>query len=369
MEVQGSMRLHFWTLLCLLLSGMVETKTIENYILQNHTALLKVPGCQVEDLDDLQWEEGKLRLARWNKKKESTPSYYSGCKDITLPCTLHQNGSLFLRRPNEKTNYTLKVYKEDGNPRCEETVVVIVEDVLEQPVIHHNCTRKGIKIRCSTNARSISNLTLSCSSKSETTSEKSATITINEHKVDVSCVIKNRLSQSTATRTVVCGVWDIYLIASVAGGAVALIIFIALVFYTVKYKPWRSHSRNEEDVEISRLQSNTLQRQLPQPPDQTDPGYLSGSSQGDFTVLACVEKATIPHRQEAQEMAPEGKKGKKPNRSQRQPPQDPGENAKMYVQVSPRHPTPALPGNHPSEQAPKPQPRTKSKPQRRNYKN
>lgn len=336
----------------------------EKYAVRGGPVQLDVPDgpeCQVSESDNVEWKKlDQIRLAKWKK----IPTYYSDCSS-TVPdkCTLHQNGTLYLRGPNsETTSYTVNVYNSSGYPKCSGTVTVIVEDEVTAPVVSHNCTSSGALLRCSAPGIG-SELTLSYGAKSQTTQEESITLTIKERKVEVTCVTRNRVSERSATLTVTCTGWDLVLIASVAGGAVALIIFIILVIYSVKYKPWRSHSR--EEVEINEPQPSTLQRQV-QTPGPT--GHRSGC--GDFTERGeSVLKPPTPHRPEPHEPAPGGRSGKQ-TKNRRAPPQAPEETAPMYpTALAPQQTRPNLPGNHPSEQAPRPQPRTKSKPPRQNRKN
>ncbi|XP_069800775.1 T-cell surface antigen CD2 isoform X2 [Dendropsophus ebraccatus] len=347
METPGSVLLFSWTgLFCsLLLSGTIGVRSEEFYTAPNQTVLLRVPTCAVQPSDTIVWErhdKENVRLARWKEK----PSYYSDC-DQGL-CVLYQNGSLSLQQPEGKKHYTMTVHTSRGDHKCNQTTTLIVEDLLEAPILKHSCSSKGASLTCSSSGSSISLLSLSWSRGSKNTSERSIQSNINLAKADVTCTVRNRVSDSTSTMTVNCAGWDIYLIASVAGGAVFLIIFIALVICTVKYKPWRSHSH--PDVEMNDIQHH----RLPQLPGPTSPAYMSGTTQDDLTEQGSPLQDT---------REPGGRKGKQ-NRGRRPAPQAPGEMVVSYTSTSQRN-VPALPGNHPNEQAPRPQPRTVSKPQRK----
>ncbi|CAN2387696.1 hypothetical protein PRIEUP_LOCUS12015, partial [Pristimantis euphronides] len=360
MDIQGSLRIYFWALLCLHLSGMLESKTVEKYTVLNRTEILDFLHCQVSDVDTMEWYEGANLLAKWKKG----PKPYRDC--ISMACEMHQNGSLSLRKSNEMTtNYILKVYDNNGNLRCSESVTVIVEDALGPPVISHECTQQGVSIHCSTSARSLSELTLSWNGKLQSTREKTITIIKREQKGNVVCNITNSVSHNSAIQSVNCAGWSIYLIASVAGGGVALIIFIALVYYSVKYKPCKSYSRYGEKEDVDGLQVSTLQRQVQPCPDQTGHLRSGGGDQGDITEHGYNQKPPTPQRLESQETG--GRKGKQ-KMSQRQLPQAQAEfTTKYYIVPNLQQTVPPLPGNHPSEQPPQPQPR--SKPQRQNRKN
>ncbi|KAM4047895.1 T-cell surface antigen CD2 isoform 1-T1 [Anomaloglossus baeobatrachus] len=363
MEVQGSVRLFPWTRLgyILLLSGMVEIRGAEIYIVPGHPLILNVPNCeQLSDSDSIEWEDEAIRLGKWKKM----PTYYNYC-NATL-CTAHPNGSLTIQKPKEKTTiYRVKVYSSTGTRKCYNNVSVIVEEMLPPPILSYNCTSAGTYIYCATSAQNRANLTLSWGSKLQTTEEKSIAKTIKEQNGPLSCVVRNRAQQSENTETINCTGWDLYLIVSVAGGGVALIIFIALVVYSVKYKPWRSRGRTDEDVEMNRPQPYNIQGPLQPPTGLEGPGPLSSGIQGDRTEEGLIQKPPAPHRQE--EPTPGGKKGKQ-KRSRRLPPPAPGQTTTSQTTPAPQQSRPALPGNHPSEQAPRPQPRTMSKPPRQSRK-
>ncbi|XP_073526987.1 T-cell surface antigen CD2 isoform X2 [Phyllobates terribilis] len=341
--------------------GTLEIRGAEIYTVPGLPLWLNVPNCpQVSDSDTIEWEDEAARLGKWKK----TPSYYTYCNS-TL-CKIHPNGTLTLHKPKEMTKkYRVKVYNSAGSLKCNENVTVIMEEELQPPVLSYNCTSAGASVYCVTSARNTVNLTLSWSTKSQTTGEKSIGRNIKEKSYPVRCVVSNRAHESKETVTINCPVWDLYLIVSVAGGGAALIIFIALVVYSVKYKPWRSRSRTEEDVEINRPQTTTVQRQLPPPVGQSSTGPLSSGIQGDGTDHGLIQKPATPHR--PGEPTPGGRKGKQ-TRSQRLPASAPGQTATTCEAPAPPQSRPALPGNHPSEQAPRPQPRTKSKPPRQSRK-
>ncbi|XP_073407144.1 T-cell surface antigen CD2 isoform X2 [Dendrobates tinctorius] len=336
-------------------SGILEMEGAEIYTVSGQPVRLDVPRCpQMSESDSIEWEDDVRRLGKWKK----TPSYSPYCNE-TL-CTMHPNGTLTLQKPKDTAKiYTVKVYDSAGRLKCNESLTRIVEEMLKPPVLTYNCTSAGVSVYCATTARNTTNLTLSWGKISQTTGEKSIARNIKELKDPVRCVISNRACDSEDTVTIHCTVWDLYLIVSVAGGGAALIIFIALVVYSVKYKPWRSRSRTEEDVEISRLHPNAVQRQLPPPAGQSSSG--PPCIQGDGTDHGLIQKPPTPHR--PREPTPGGRKGKR-TRSQRLPPPAPGQTATPCETPAPPQSRPALPGNHPSEQAPRPQPRTKSKPPR-----
>ncbi|XP_071988199.1 T-cell surface antigen CD2 [Engystomops pustulosus] len=340
MVSQSAWRVFSLTRLCfiLLLSGTAVTKDSVIYTAPERTVALNIPACSVSDDNTVEWETNNTRLAKWFVMK---PQLYDFCNSS---CILYKNGSLIIPSPKEKNSqYTVKVFNRNGSAKCTKLLEVVVQDILEQPMLEYNCSGKTTSIICSSDASRPFNLTLYYNSKTETTSEnRKIFINTKEQKVEVTCSISNRVSASRTTHSIRCIVWDIYLIVSIAGGSVAFIIFIALVFYTVKYKPWRSHT-SRDDVEVSGLQNHPVPRQLPQPP-------AICPEQGDPAEPGAV---LPPHRHEAQGSG--GRKGKT-TKSQRLPPQAPGETALMYQQK-----TPALPGNHPNEQPPRPQPRGKSK--------
>ncbi|KAM4047896.1 T-cell surface antigen CD2 isoform 2-T2 [Anomaloglossus baeobatrachus] len=324
MEVQGSVRLFPWTRLgyILLLSGMVEIRGAEIYIVPGHPLILNVPNCeQLSDSDSIEWEDEAIRLGKWKKM----PTYYNYC-NATL-CTAHPNGSLTIQKPKEKTTiYRVKVYSSTGTRKCYNNVSVIVEEMLPPPILSYNCTSAGTYIYCATSAQNRANLTLSWGSKLQTTEEKSIAKTIKEQNGPLSCVVRNRAQQSENTETINC---------------------------------------TDEDVEMNRPQPYNIQGPLQPPTGLEGPGPLSSGIQGDRTEEGLIQKPPAPHRQE--EPTPGGKKGKQ-KRSRRLPPPAPGQTTTSQTTPAPQQSRPALPGNHPSEQAPRPQPRTMSKPPRQSRK-
>ncbi|XP_073526988.1 T-cell surface antigen CD2 isoform X3 [Phyllobates terribilis] len=324
MEVEGLLRLFPWAGLSymLLLSGTLEIRGAEIYTVPGLPLWLNVPNCpQVSDSDTIEWEDEAARLGKWKK----TPSYYTYCNS-TL-CKIHPNGTLTLHKPKEMTKkYRVKVYNSAGSLKCNENVTVIMEEELQPPVLSYNCTSAGASVYCVTSARNTVNLTLSWSTKSQTTGEKSIGRNIKEKSYPVRCVVSNRAHESKETVTINCP---------------------------------------EEDVEINRPQTTTVQRQLPPPVGQSSTGPLSSGIQGDGTDHGLIQKPATPHR--PGEPTPGGRKGKQ-TRSQRLPASAPGQTATTCEAPAPPQSRPALPGNHPSEQAPRPQPRTKSKPPRQSRK-
>ncbi|XP_077155455.1 T-cell surface antigen CD2 isoform X1 [Ranitomeya variabilis] len=358
MEAQGARRRFPWSGFILLLSGILEIRGAEIYTIPGLPLRLDVPKCpQMSDSDSIEWEDEVGRLGKWKK----TPSYSLYC-NATL-CTMHPNGSLTLQKPKDTAkNYRVKVYDSEGRLKCNESLTRIVEEMLQTPVLTYNCTSAGASVYCATTARNTTNLTLSWGKISQTTGEKSIARNIKELNDPVRCVVSNLACHTAETVTVHCTVWDLYLIVSVAGGGAALIIFIALVVYSVKYKPWRSRSQTEEDVETNRRQANAVQRQLLPPAGQTGPLCI----QGDGTDHGLVQKPPTPHR--PGEPTPGGRKGKRTRSHRLPPPPAPGKTATTCDTPAPAQSRPALPGNHPREQAPRLQPRTKSKPPRQSRK-
>ncbi|XP_056410325.1 T-cell surface antigen CD2 isoform X1 [Hyla sarda] len=300
-----------------------------------------------------------MLLAKWKDK----PMYYTDC--MNGKCDLQENGALTIRTPQrETTKYIVTIHTKEGDERCTGAVTVMVQDILDRPLLKFSCSGKRPLVTCSSSSLTASSLSLSWSGRSHNTSEKTIQQSVNEPNVEVTCNARNRVSQSNDTVTVRCtGGWSTYLIVSVAGGAVFLIVFIILVVCVVKYKSCRRHSPSE-DEEITGAQSSTL-RQLPQPPG---PPYVTNGPPGppymtnsDFIEDNSVQNTMSPPRQEPQE--PGARKGKQ-SRGRRPPPQAPREATKVYTMGPPQSTVPTLPGNHPNEQAPRPQPRTKSKPPR-----
>ncbi|XP_077155456.1 T-cell surface antigen CD2 isoform X2 [Ranitomeya variabilis] len=319
MEAQGARRRFPWSGFILLLSGILEIRGAEIYTIPGLPLRLDVPKCpQMSDSDSIEWEDEVGRLGKWKK----TPSYSLYC-NATL-CTMHPNGSLTLQKPKDTAkNYRVKVYDSEGRLKCNESLTRIVEEMLQTPVLTYNCTSAGASVYCATTARNTTNLTLSWGKISQTTGEKSIARNIKELNDPVRCVVSNLACHTAETVTVHC---------------------------------------TEEDVETNRRQANAVQRQLLPPAGQTGPLCI----QGDGTDHGLVQKPPTPHR--PGEPTPGGRKGKRTRSHRLPPPPAPGKTATTCDTPAPAQSRPALPGNHPREQAPRLQPRTKSKPPRQSRK-
>ncbi|XP_075053611.1 T-cell surface antigen CD2 [Mixophyes fleayi] len=354
MELVGAVRLSFRISLCLLLvPGLVTMKESISAIVDK-PILLNIPNCNLLETDDLQWK--KSQTSQLAKRKKSVVDNIKDCG-----CALQANGSLLLQKA-ESSTYSVLVHDNSGKSKCTEEITVITQVPVDTPSIEYNCTEKSVAIRCSISEGTAPKLTISLNNQVKNPIDgKSISINIKEKTGTVLCIASNSVSNEQQNKEFNCTeVWNIYLILSIAGGGVAFLIFLVLVIYLVKQRPCRHDNRAEEDVRLSyeRTPQNMQQRPLPEP-------YLQPTDAPEFSSN---QKPLTPHRQQ-NPSKPTVKKGKQ-SQQRRPRPQEPTEKGPQHHEMPTLQPTkPALPANHPNEQPPRPQPRTKSKAPRQHRKN
>ncbi|XP_053561098.1 T-cell surface antigen CD2 [Bombina bombina] len=154
--------------------------------------------------------------------------------------------------------------------------------------------------------------------------------------------------------------WDIFLILSVAGGAVAFLIFLILLIYCLKRRCRKHNQTDEEEPDV--CPKNKIQtRQLPEPPCQPRTHSLPRGPSGipeqkPSQKLPLVDRQTLP--------VPQPQK----TRKHKQRPQEQTENLPEQQKNQMNTQKPSLPPNHPTGQPPRPQPRSQAKPPRHNRK-
>ncbi|XP_063806634.1 T-cell surface antigen CD2 isoform X2 [Pseudophryne corroboree] len=362
MELQGPALLCIWIGLCpLLVPGLVTQQETAIRVAVDRSVLLKIPGCSLSNMDEVQWK--KNRNAFLAKRKKTVIDNDSECG-----CALQENGDLLVHRA-ESSLYNVLVYHNDGKQKCNGSISVTAEEPVDGPRIESNCTAKNVVIRCSISAGTDPNVIILWNNHTKGNFKgKSHSVSINlkEQPGTVICVAKNTVSKEQQTKEINCSKgslfnpdWDIYLILSIAGGCVAFVIFLILVIYLVKQRPCSNNRSIEEDGTPSydRTQMNMQQRTLPIPPGPPI----------DVPDHSANQNPPAPHRQQAPTKST-ARRGKQANQ-RHPPPQEQTDRVPGHHQTLTAQPSkPALPANHPNEQPPRPQPRTKSKAPRQHRK-
>ncbi|XP_063806636.1 T-cell surface antigen CD2 isoform X4 [Pseudophryne corroboree] len=318
MELQGPALLCIWIGLCPLLvpAGLVTQQETAIRVAVDRSVLLKIPGCSLSNMDEVQWK--KNRNAFLAKRKKTVIDNDSECG-----CALQENGDLLVHRA-ESSLYNVLVYHNDGKQKCNGSISVTAEEPVDGPRIESNCTAKNVVIRCSISAGTDPNVIILWNNHTKGNFKgKSHSVSINlkEQPGTVICVAKNTVSKEQQTKEINCS--------------------------------------KEEDGTPSydRTQMNMQQRTLPIPPGPPI----------DVPDHSANQNPPAPHRQQAPTKST-ARRGKQANQ-RHPPPQEQTDRVPGHHQTLTAQPSkPALPANHPNEQPPRPQPRTKSKAPRQHRK-
>ncbi|XP_068122419.1 T-cell surface antigen CD2-like [Hyperolius riggenbachi] len=360
MEERGAQRLSLWTwlgLFLLFISGGDTEPAI--YAAVGEPVQLSIPDCAVSGTDLMEWRDQDKRLIiKVGKMSEAEKA--PGQK--VCNCKLYSNGSLLLNSVAEgRSSYSVELHsREGGHRKCGTPRNITVQGGyrVDAPFINFTCTNKrAAEVNCYISRGTDPELLLIQGDKEiGKTKEKSLTsIQVNaKETTNITCSAKNNWGSNQASLEVVCeeikkeDQWNWYLYLAAAAGGVAFIIFIILIVYSIRSckRPVRLPTDEDGAYNNQQMRPHPQQRTLPQPPIQA----------------AAVEQQ---YRQVAPQ--PEGRKTRRSKQRQAPPPQE-SQNSDLQPNQSAAQTRPALPGNHPSNQPPRPQPRTKSKAPRQHRK-
>ncbi|XP_063297877.1 T-cell surface antigen CD2-like [Pelobates fuscus] len=326
------------------LSPLLCTASSEvRYVAINQSELLNI---SMKGTDHVEWKTDDNVLS--NKMKNF-------CGPI-IKCQLYPNGSLLVTDVESfgERTYTYTTYTDRGEKSLQGEFKVIVIEMVKTPEISYECSTR--KLQCVVPSGNVSNITITWNGQKKPSFNEHQTLIqleISTKKaINVSCVAKGKLNQMEKTVWIDCtNFWTIYMILGVTGGGIAFIIFLILLIYCIKLRCDKTHGR--DDVEISYQQPNQViqQRQLPQPP-------LQSNTQSNTQSL--TRPGVNP---------PEHSPGQRQQATNRQVPPIPptqtkkGTHSKQKGAKPPKKQAqrPSLPSNHPAEQPPRPQPRNPPK--------
>ncbi|XP_075449074.1 T-cell surface antigen CD2 isoform X2 [Ascaphus truei] len=378
MQPRGTLPLSVWGgIWLLLLTDAAEKPPV--YAALHDSVQLDIPKYPNAENYQVTWTDASSTKIAWFKNNDKIT--YSN-EDL-CNCTLHKNGSLYIKSMDTKgeIHYKVEVYnKETGKGLSTEVIKVIVQEKVKEPTLTYNCTTK--KINCIATAGSDPKIQITWDKKPMTEWKVGSPvdITFKDKTGTVTCSVKNVVSQMSRTENIKCHQeLDIFLMLSIAGAAAAFLIFLILLGYCVRRRMAntrriRQHRADgERRVGDTRLNPNTQRRELPEPPTQT--------SAGPHTVPRPIPEAKEyrpvdrepPHQRLVQPVPPHhARRTPNPNHSQKGPQlQEQGErDAKRHTQHVPDPAEkPALPSNHPTGQPPRPQHRKQAKPPRQHRNN
>uniref|UniRef100_A0A8C3J2L5 T-cell surface antigen CD2 n=1 Tax=Calidris pygmaea TaxID=425635 RepID=A0A8C3J2L5_9CHAR len=149
-----------------------------------------------------------------------------------------------------------------------------------QPILSFECRNKNVSVKCEVKQKTKGDLFTI-----ELTQDKIKKIQKNTSKLEmhvrntgtVRCVVKNQVSEKMAEKPVKCsGQLDLYLILSIAGGAIFFVIFVILLIYCIRKKKAERRADDEEErmIRARQLDSEMVVRELPQTPCNPTPKQL-----------------------------------------------------------------------------------------------
>ncbi|XP_040190065.1 T-cell surface antigen CD2-like [Rana temporaria] len=361
MEGRGAAGLSFWTSLGLLLiSGAAVGTMSQNAYSLDTSVQLDVSGeCNLLTSDAVEWKKDNKRLQKKTSSRQTE-------LDPNCNCKILSNGSLYLQRLEKEgeMTYVVDVHDSIGKHKCTKSVTVIGQYPVDTPFMNFTChDRKKIEVFCFIPRGTEPELYLKQGGATPRNGKSLSQNFTLKPDANFTCTAKNKISETSHTLTPNCDKeegWNWYLYLAVGAGGVAFIIFIALIIYSV-----RSCRRPDEETMYNNRRQIIQERHLPQPPVQASAPPPSVATTDEIDYI----NSQKPHRQGAPETAPEGKKGRRTRPRPPEPPNVQSENLPLHHQgAAPQQTRPALPGNHPNDTAPRPTPRTKSKPPRQNRK-
>ncbi|XP_051464762.1 T-cell surface antigen CD2 [Apus apus] len=261
--------------LLLLFSGINCSNTNTIYRAVNESALLSVAAAG-SVYDAVWWRDGK----KWLQIKDKNVKYYvnrTHCR-----CKLFVNGTLKIDPvvKEDSGKYTVFVYNRDGTLQAENYTVVIVEEPVPQPILSAECMNKTVSVKCEMKQKPNDEIYII-----ELTYGKTKKIQKNATKLELHtrysgmfrCAVQNQVSKKTTEKIIKCsGQLDLYLILSIAGGAIFFVIFVILLIYCIRKKKAERLQDDEEEqpMQVRQVKSEMLLRELPQRPSTPTPKQL-----------------------------------------------------------------------------------------------
>ncbi|XP_078512745.1 T-cell surface antigen CD2 [Lissotriton helveticus] len=326
------------------------------------TGPVRINLSDITDSDTVVWKSSdKQHIAKWKSGLVGKPA---------LGFSLLSNNALQVDQEQDMT-LVVEVADDGGKLKKNETIRLIRIETLPKPTIIHTCQGTLLNFTCFVGRGSVKGFTVTTDDMSAKGVESSTMFNSEvdaEAKVTVKCIVKNEVSEESQEVSITCSTeWDILLIASVAGGGVALIIFIVLLIYCVLrcHELHSAKQNSEEELELSSgipahenrqrrppdsrnhpRSQPPPQQQLPHPHPSTQkkrPQQESGkgqqTSQGVRVAGQGVsQEKRVQSRSAVQEKRAQGQPAcqHQPVLQQKQPPQLPPHHPSSCSQLSPK---------------------------------
>ncbi|XP_054044090.1 T-cell surface antigen CD2 [Rissa tridactyla] len=261
--------------LLLLFPSVKCSGTNRIYMAANETALLSVTA--TGSIHEATWVRNSTKLLQI---KDKHVKYYEN--KVRCRCKIFPNGTLQIEQvvKEDSGKYTVTVYEPDGKLKAEEHTVFIVQERVPQPILTAECRNKTVFVKCEVKQKTKDEIFTI-----ELTQDKIKKIQKNATKLEMHvrnsgtfrCVVKNQVSEKMAEEVIKCsGQLDLYLILSIAGGAIFFVIFVILLIYCIrKKKAERLEDEDEEGMMRGRqVDCEMVVRELPQTPCNPTPKQL-----------------------------------------------------------------------------------------------
>ncbi|CAM9642639.1 unnamed protein product [Bubo scandiacus] len=245
------------------------------YMAVNESALLSI--AVAGNVYDATWLKDRKKLIQIKDKKVK---YYMNKEQCR--CKLFLNGTLQIEQvvKEDSGKYTVTVYHQDGKLNREEDTMFIVQEPVPQPILSAECMNKTVSVKCE-----VKHKTKDETFMMELTQDNHKKIQKNATRLELHtrysgtfrCVVKNQVSEKTAEKVIKCsGQMDLYLILSIAGGAIFFVIFIVLLIYCIRKKKAERLEDNDEERTMQARQAGRemMVRELPQVPCNPTPKQL-----------------------------------------------------------------------------------------------
>ncbi|XP_017686213.1 PREDICTED: T-cell surface antigen CD2 [Lepidothrix coronata] len=252
----------------LLLFSSVKCSVVNRlYKAVNETALLNItaPGSIYHAI----WKRDGQRLVQL---KDNDVKYFVN-KD-QCRCKILQNGTLQIRQvvKGDSGNYTVTVYERDGKWKAEEKTSFFVQEPVPQPILSTECMNRTVSVKCEVDHKAKGEeFTIELTQPNGRKIQKNAAMLElqTRHSGTFRCAVKNQVSEKMVEKAIKCsGKLDLYLILSIAGGALVFVISVIWLIYCIRR---RKAKRREGDDEQRMMQTlpaecDRAMRELPPTP-------------------------------------------------------------------------------------------------------
>ncbi|XP_074672934.1 T-cell surface antigen CD2 isoform X2 [Strix aluco] len=245
------------------------------YMAVNESALLSI--AVAGNVYDATWLKDRKKLIQIKDKKVK---YYVNKEQCR--CKIFLNGTLQIEQvvKEDSGKYTVTVYHQDGKLNREEDTMFMVQEPVPQPILSAECMNKTVSVKCE-----VKHKTKDETFMMELTQDNHKKIQKNATRLELHtwysgtfrCVVKNQVSEKTAEKVIKCsGQMDLYLILSIAGGAIFFVIFMVLLIYCIRKKKAERLEDNDEERTMQARQAGRemVVRELPQVPCNPTPKQL-----------------------------------------------------------------------------------------------